>query len=168
MELLSASTSSSSRSASSRSANARHMESREDPALAGAERRAQPAADDAGPARLPPLPSRRLASSASWWVSCRAPVRPSPSFIPTAREGVSKRRDQFGTGVIRGRAAPEGANNSETRRRARAAPYLGIPGSGTNGDPPRGARLWAQARAALHRREPGMFWAWWRACTSAT
>ncbi|MBW8879797.1 MAG: tripartite tricarboxylate transporter permease, partial [Acidobacteria bacterium] len=54
------------------------------------------------------------------------------SFISYGIEkAVSKRPEQFGTGVIEGVAAPEGANNSETGGALVPLLTLGIPGSGT-------------------------------------
>ena len=54
------------------------------------------------------------------------------SFISYGVEkAVSKRRDQFGHGVVEGVAAPEGANNSETGGALVPLLTLGIPGSGT-------------------------------------
>ena len=54
------------------------------------------------------------------------------SFISYGVEkAVSRRRDQFGKGVVEGVAAPEGANNSETGGALVPLLTLGIPGSGT-------------------------------------
>jgi putative tricarboxylic transport membrane protein len=54
------------------------------------------------------------------------------SFISYGLEkAVSSRRELFGTGVIEGVAAPEGANNSETGGALVPLLTLGIPGSGT-------------------------------------
>src|SRR6267378_4296196 len=54
------------------------------------------------------------------------------SFISYGLEkAVSRRRDRFGTGVVEGVAAPEGANNSETGGALVPLLTLGIPGSGT-------------------------------------
>src|SRR2546423_15027629 len=54
------------------------------------------------------------------------------SFISYGLEkAVSKRPEQFGTGVVEGVAAPEGANNSETGGALVPLLTLGIPGSGT-------------------------------------
>jgi putative tricarboxylic transport membrane protein len=54
------------------------------------------------------------------------------SFLSYGLEkAVSRRREQFGTGVIEGVAAPEGANNSETGGALVPLLTLGIPGSGT-------------------------------------
>src|SRR5207245_1693215 len=54
------------------------------------------------------------------------------SFLSYGLEkAVSPRREQFGTGVIEGVAAPEGANNSETGGALVPLLTLGIPGSGT-------------------------------------
>src|SRR6266702_2659646 len=54
------------------------------------------------------------------------------SFLSYGLEkAVSPRRDRFGTGVIEGVAAPEGANNSETGGALVPLLTLGIPGSGT-------------------------------------
>src|SRR3989475_4544999 len=53
------------------------------------------------------------------------------SFLSYGLEkAVSPRRDQFGTGVIEGVAAPEGANNSETGGALVPLLTLGIPGPG--------------------------------------
>src|SRR4051812_25291119 len=54
------------------------------------------------------------------------------SFISYGVEkAFSRRREQFGTGVVEGVAAPEGANNSETGGALVPLLTLGIPGSGT-------------------------------------
>src|SRR5207247_2886570 len=54
------------------------------------------------------------------------------SFISYGVEkAFSRRREEFGTGVIEGVAAPEGANNSETGGALVPLLTLGIPGSGT-------------------------------------
>jgi len=54
------------------------------------------------------------------------------SFISYGVEkAVSRRREQFGQGVVEGVAAPEGANNSETGGALVPLLTLGIPGSGT-------------------------------------
>jgi putative tricarboxylic transport membrane protein len=54
------------------------------------------------------------------------------SFISYGVEkAVSRRREQFGKGVVEGVAAPEGANNSETGGALVPLLTLGIPGSGT-------------------------------------
>jgi putative tricarboxylic transport membrane protein len=54
------------------------------------------------------------------------------SFLSYGVEkAVSRRREAFGTGVIEGVAAPEGANNSETGGALVPLLTLGIPGSGT-------------------------------------
>jgi putative tricarboxylic transport membrane protein len=54
------------------------------------------------------------------------------SFISYGLEkAVSKRREEFGTGVPEGVAAPEAANNSETGGALVPLLTLGIPGSGT-------------------------------------
>src|SRR6185503_3061037 len=54
------------------------------------------------------------------------------SFISYGIEkAVSKRPEQFGTGVPEGVAAPEGSNNAETGGALVPLLTLGIPGSGT-------------------------------------
>jgi putative tricarboxylic transport membrane protein len=54
------------------------------------------------------------------------------SFISYGVEkAVSRRREEFGKGVVEGVAAPEGANNSETGGALVPLLTLGIPGSGT-------------------------------------
>src|SRR5206468_11323733 len=54
------------------------------------------------------------------------------SFISYGLEkAVSRRRERFGTGVVEGVAAPEGANNSETGGALVPLLTLGIPGPGT-------------------------------------
>jgi TctA family transporter len=78
------------------------------------------------------------------------------SFLSYGLEkAVSRRREQFGTGVIEGVAAPEGANNSETGG-ARAAADARHPGLGHHRDPARRAgAVGIQAGTAVHRGEPG-------------
>src|SRR4051812_15695954 len=82
------------------------------------------------------------------------------SFISYGVEkAFSKRRDQFGTGVIEGVAAPEGANNSETGGALVPLLTLGIPGSGTTAILLAALVLWGFKPGPLFIAEnPGMFW----------
>ena len=71
----------------------------------------------------------------------------------------SRRRDQFGTGVIEGVAAPEGANNSETGGALVPLLTLGIPGSGTTAMLLAALVLWGFKPGPLFIAEnPQLFW----------
>ena len=71
----------------------------------------------------------------------------------------SRRREQFGTGVIEGVAAPEGANNSETGGALVPLLTLGIPGSGTTAILLAALVLWGFKPGPLFISEhPDMFW----------
>src|SRR5689334_18736592 len=82
------------------------------------------------------------------------------SFISYGIEkAVSRRREQFGTGVIEGVAAPEGANNSETGGALVPLLTLGIPGSGTTAILLAALVLWGFKPGPLFIAEnPSMFW----------
>ena len=82
------------------------------------------------------------------------------SFISYGVEkAVSKRADQFGTGVVEGVAAPEGANNSETGGALVPLLTLGIPGSGTTAVLLAALVLWGFKPGPLFISEnPSMFW----------
>jgi putative tricarboxylic transport membrane protein len=82
------------------------------------------------------------------------------SFISYGVEkAVSKRADQFGTGVVEGVAAPEGANNSETGGALVPLLTLGIPGSGTTAILLAALVLWGFKPGPLFISEnPSMFW----------
>ena len=82
------------------------------------------------------------------------------SFLSYGLEkAVSKRRDQFGTGVIEGVAAPEGANNSETGGALVPLLTLGIPGSGTTAILLAALVLWGFKPGPLFIPEnPALFW----------
>jgi putative tricarboxylic transport membrane protein len=82
------------------------------------------------------------------------------SFISYGIEkAVSKRRDQFGTGVIEGVAAPEGANNSETGGALVPLLTLGIPGSGTTAILLAALVLWGfKPGPLLIQEHPDLFW----------
>jgi putative tricarboxylic transport membrane protein len=82
------------------------------------------------------------------------------SFISYGVEkAVSKRADQFGTGVVEGVAAPEGANNSETGGALVPLLTLGIPGSGTTAVLLAALVLWGFKPGPLFISEnPAMFW----------
>src|SRR5690349_13519408 len=82
------------------------------------------------------------------------------SFISYGVEkAFSKRRDQFGTGVIEGVAAPEGANNSETGGALVPLLTLGIPGSGTTAILLAALVLWGFKPGPLFIQEsPQLFW----------
>ena len=82
------------------------------------------------------------------------------SFISYGIEkAVSKRRDQFGTGIIEGVAAPEGANNAETGGALVPLLTLGIPGSGTTAIL-LGALVWWGFKPGplLIQEHPDLFW----------
>jgi putative tricarboxylic transport membrane protein len=82
------------------------------------------------------------------------------SFISYGVEkAVSKRREQFGTGVIEGVAAPEGANNSETGGALVPLLTLGIPGSGTTAILLAALILWGFKPGPLFISDnPALFW----------
>src|SRR3954466_12809358 len=82
------------------------------------------------------------------------------SFLSYGLEkAVSRRRDQFGTGVIEGVAAPEGANNSETGGALVPLLTLGIPGSGTTAILLAALVLWGFKPGPLFISEnPQLFW----------
>src|SRR5258706_4665664 len=82
------------------------------------------------------------------------------SFISYGIEkAVSKRPEQFGTGVIEGVAAPEGANNSETGGALGPLLTLGIPGSGTTAILLAALVLWGFRPGPLFISEnPSLFW----------
>src|SRR3954451_15646137 len=82
------------------------------------------------------------------------------SFISYGVEkAFSRRREAFGTGVIEGVAAPEGANNSETGGALVPLLTLGIPGSGTTAILLAALVLWGFKPGPLFIAEnPGMFW----------
>ena len=82
------------------------------------------------------------------------------SFLSYGVEkAVSRRPEQFGTGVIEGVAAPEGANNSETGGALVPLLTLGIPGSGTTAILLAALVLWGFKPGPLFIPEnPAMFW----------
>jgi len=82
------------------------------------------------------------------------------SFISYGLEkAVSRRRDRFGTGVVEGVAAPEGANNSETGGALVPLLTLGIPGSGTTAVLLAALVLWGFKPGPLFIPEnPALFW----------
>jgi putative tricarboxylic transport membrane protein len=82
------------------------------------------------------------------------------SFISYGLEkAVSKRPEQFGTGVVEGVAAPEGANNSETGGALVPLLTLGIPGSGTTAILLAALVLWGFKPGPLFISEnPSLFW----------
>src|SRR3989441_344882 len=82
------------------------------------------------------------------------------SFLSYGLEkAVSPRREQFGTGVIEGVAAPEGANNSETGGALVPLLTLGIPGSGTTAILLAALVLWGFKPGPLFIPEhPALFW----------
>ena len=82
------------------------------------------------------------------------------SFISYGIEkAVSKRRDQFGTGIIEGVAAPEGANNAETGGALVPLLTLGIPGSGTTAILLGALVLWGfKPGPLLIQEHPDLFW----------
>ena len=82
------------------------------------------------------------------------------SFISYGVEkAFSRRRDQFGTGVVEGVAAPEGANNSETGGALVPLLTLGIPGSGTTAILLAALILWGFKPGPLFIGEnPNLFW----------
>jgi putative tricarboxylic transport membrane protein len=82
------------------------------------------------------------------------------SFLSYGLEkAVSRRRDAFGTGVVEGVAAPEGANNSETGGALVPLLTLGIPGSGTTAILLAALVLWGFKPGPLFIPEnPALFW----------
>ena len=82
------------------------------------------------------------------------------SFLSYGLEkAVSRRRDQFGKGVVEGVAAPEGANNSETGGALVPLLTLGIPGSGTTAILLAALVLWGFKPGPLFIPEnPALFW----------
>jgi putative tricarboxylic transport membrane protein len=82
------------------------------------------------------------------------------SFISYGVEkAFSRRREQFGTGVVEGVAAPEGANNSETGGALVPLLTLGIPGSGTTAILLAALVLWGFKPGPLFIAEnPNLFW----------
>jgi putative tricarboxylic transport membrane protein len=82
------------------------------------------------------------------------------SFLSYGLEkAVSRRREQFGKGVVEGVAAPEGANNSETGGALVPLLTLGIPGSGTTAILLAALVLWGFKPGPLFIPEnPEMFW----------
>jgi putative tricarboxylic transport membrane protein len=82
------------------------------------------------------------------------------SFLSYGVEkAVSRRREQFGTGVVEGVAAPEGANNSETGGALVPLLTLGIPGSGTTAILLAALVLWGFKPGPLFIPEnPALFW----------
>jgi putative tricarboxylic transport membrane protein len=82
------------------------------------------------------------------------------SFISYGIEkAVSKRPEQFGTGVPEGVAAPEGSNNAETGGALVPLLTLGIPGSGTTAVLLAALILWGVRPGPLLISEnPALFW----------
>src|SRR6202008_5165317 len=82
------------------------------------------------------------------------------SFISYGVEkAFSRRREEFGTGVVEGVAAPEGANNSETGGALVPMLTLGIPGSSTTAVLLAALVLWGFKPGPLFIPEnPALFW----------
>ncbi|MEA3192734.1 MAG: putative tricarboxylic transport rane protein [Betaproteobacteria bacterium] len=82
------------------------------------------------------------------------------SFISYGVEkAFSRRRELFGTGVVEGVAAPEGANNSETGGALVPLLTLGIPGSGTTAILLAALVLWGFKPGPLFISDnPSLFW----------
>jgi putative tricarboxylic transport membrane protein len=82
------------------------------------------------------------------------------SFLSYGVEkAVSKHPERFGTGVIEGVAAPEGANNAETGGALVPLLTLGIPGSGTTAVLLAALVLWGFKPGPLFIDEsPALFW----------
>jgi putative tricarboxylic transport membrane protein len=82
------------------------------------------------------------------------------SFISYGVEkAVSRRREQFGSGVVEGVAAPEAANNSETGGALVPMLTLGIPGSSTTAILLAALVLWGFKPGPLFIPEnPALFW----------
>ncbi len=82
------------------------------------------------------------------------------SFLSYGIEkAVSKHPEKFGTGVIEGVAAPEGANNADTAGAMVPLLTLGIPGSGTTAILLAALVLWGFKPGPLFiEQSPAMFW----------
>jgi putative tricarboxylic transport membrane protein len=82
------------------------------------------------------------------------------SFLSYGLEkAVSRRAEKFGTGVIEGVAAPEGANNSETGGALVPLLTLGIPGSATTAILLAALHLWGfRPGPLLIQDNPQLFW----------
>jgi putative tricarboxylic transport membrane protein len=82
------------------------------------------------------------------------------SFVSYGIEkAVSRRRQQFGTGVVEGVAAPEAANNSETGGALVPLLTLGIPGSATTAILLAAFILWGMRPGPLLIQDhPDLFW----------
>lgn len=82
------------------------------------------------------------------------------SFLSYGLEkAVSRRADKFGSGVIEGVAAPEGANNSETGGALVPLLTLGIPGSATTAILLAALHLWGfRPGPLLIQENPHLFW----------
>jgi len=82
------------------------------------------------------------------------------SFLSYGLEkALSRRADKFGTGVIEGVAAPEGANNSETGGALVPLMTLGIPGSATTAILLAALHLWGfRPGPLLIQENPNLFW----------
>jgi putative tricarboxylic transport membrane protein len=82
------------------------------------------------------------------------------SFVSYGLEkAVSRRKEQFGTGVIEGVAAPEAANNSETGGALVPLLTLGIPGSATTAILLAAFILWGMRPGPLLIQDhPQIFW----------
>jgi putative tricarboxylic transport membrane protein len=82
------------------------------------------------------------------------------SFVSYGIEkAVSRRREQFGSGVAEGVAAPEGANNAETGGALVPLLTLGIPGSGTTAILLAALVLWGFKPGPLFLSDnPSLFW----------
>jgi putative tricarboxylic transport membrane protein len=82
------------------------------------------------------------------------------SFLSYGLEkAFSRRADKFGSGVIEGVAAPEGANNSETGGALVPLLTLGIPGSATTAILLAALLLWGfRPGPLLIQEHPGLFW----------
>ncbi|HEX2228570.1 MAG TPA: tripartite tricarboxylate transporter permease [Candidatus Binatia bacterium] len=82
------------------------------------------------------------------------------SFLSYGLEkAVSKHPEKFGTGVIEGVAAPEGANNSDTGGSLVPLLTLGIPGSNTTAILLAALILWGfRPGPLLIQDNPGLFW----------
>ena len=82
------------------------------------------------------------------------------SFVSYGVEkAVSRRKEQFGSGVVEGVAAPEGANNSETGGALVPLLTLGIPGSATTAILLAALILWGlRPGPLLIQDNPEMFW----------
>jgi putative tricarboxylic transport membrane protein len=82
------------------------------------------------------------------------------SFLSYGIEkAVSRRREKFGTGVVEGVAAPEGANNSETGGALVPLLTLGIPSSNTTAILLAGLTVWGLRPGPLLIQEnPDLFW----------